>query len=140
MPASSEIPKVLLVEDVHLNRQIVSRMMRDVNVTPSIAEDGLEAVKLCSLEKFDVVFMNISMPKIGGIEATEEIKKNCPFNKDTPIIALTGTLAGKMEGPCLKAGMIKCLAKPLKRQDLVESISQTVKPEHRACMLGHDIT
>lgn len=140
IPASSEMPRVLLVEDVHLNRQIVSRMMRDVNVTPSIAEDGLEAVELCRLNKFDVVFMDISMPNMGGIEATEEIKKNCPFNRDTPIIALTGTLAGKMEGPCLKAGMVKCLAKPLKRKDLVESISQVAMPKHRAWMLGHEFT
>lgn len=127
-----EMPEILLVEDVQLNRTIVSRMMiKDFNVTLSIAEDGLKAVEVCRTKKFDVILMDISMPNMGGIEATEEIKKNCPLNKETPVIALTGTLAGKMEGACLKAGMVQCLAKPIKRLELVEYISANVQHKHR---------
>lgn len=126
------MPEILLVEDVQLNRTIVSRMMmKDLNVTPSIAEDGLKAVEICRTKKFDVILMDISMPNMGGIEATEEIKKNCPLNKETPVIALTGTLAGKMEGACLKAGMVQCLAKPINRLELMKYISANVQRKHK---------
>lgn len=129
-----EMPEILLVEDVQLNRTIVSRMMRQVNVVLTTADDGLKAVEACRAKKFDVILMDISMPKMGGIEATEEIKKHCPLNKNTPIIALTGTLAGKMESACLKAGMVQCLAKPVQRQRLVESVASNVLHKHRVWM------
>ena len=134
---SCEMPEILLVEDVQLNRTIVSRMLiKDFNVTPSIAEDGLKAVEACRTKKFDVILMDISMPNMGGIEATEEIKTNCPLNKETPVIALTGTLAGKMEGACLKAGMVQCLAKPIKRLELVEYISANVQRKHKVWLVS----
>ena len=129
-----EMPQVLLVEDVKLNQTIVSRMMRQVNVIVSTADDGLKAVEACRAKKFDVILMDISMPNMGGIEATEEIKKHCPLNKETPIIALTGTLAGKMEGACLKVGMVKCIAKPVLRKQLVESVAENVSYKHRIWM------
>ena len=127
----SKMPEILLVEDVELNRTIVSHMMREVNIVPSIAKDGLESVEACRIKKFDLILMDITMPNMGGVEATEQIKKNCPFNKTTPIIALTGTLAGKMEGACLKAGMVQCLAKPVNKRNLLESISDNVQRKHR---------
>lgn len=129
-----EMPEVLLVEDVQLNRTIVSRMMRQVNVVLSTADDGLKAVEACRVKKFDVILMDISMPNMGGIEATEEIKNHCPFNKETPIIALTGTLAGKMEGACLEVGMVQCIAKPVQRKQLVESVAEHVLRKHRVWM------
>ena len=129
-----EMPEILLVEDVELIRTIVSHMMRQVNIVPSIAKDGLQAVEACHAKKFDVILMDITMPVMGGIEATEKIKKNCPLNKSTPIIALTGTLAGKMEAVCLKAGMVQCIAKPVNRKQLVESISDSVQRKHRVWM------
>lgn len=134
MSEEGEMPDVLLVEDVQLNRVIVSRMMRHVNVVLSTADDGLKAVEACRVKKFDVILMDISMPNMGGIEATKEIKNHCPFNKKTPIIALTGTLAGKMEGACLKVGMVQCIAKPVQRKQLVESVAENVLHKHRVWM------
>lgn len=130
----SQMPEILLVEDVELNRTIVSHMMRAVNVVPSIAKDGLESVEACRIKKFDVILMDITMPRMGGIEATAQIKENCPLNNTTPIIALTGTLAGKMESACLKAGMVQCIAKPVNRKELVESISDNVQRKHQVWM------
>ena len=131
-----EMPKILLVEDVKLNRTIVSRMMRDVNVVPHVAEDGVEAVEACRREKFDLILMDISMPNMGGIEASEEIKKNCPLNKQTPIVALTGTLAGRMEDACQQAGMIQCIAKPIRKKQLVQSVAANVKRKHKVWMVA----
>lgn len=120
---TSETPKkILLVEDIQLNRKIVTRMMRDLDVEISTAVDGMEAVAACHREQFNLILMDISMPKMGGIEACVEIKKNCPNNKLTPIIALTGTLAGGMENACLKAGMVQCITKPIRKRQLLQSI------------------
>lgn len=129
-----EMPDILLVEDVQLIRTIVARMMSDVHVVLSTAVDGLEAVEACREKKFDVILMDISMPNMGGIEATKEIKNKCPFNKDTPIIALTGTNAGIMRDECLKVGMVECVTKPVRRAELVRSIAGNVQLKHREWM------
>ena len=133
-----EMPEVLLVEDVKLNQTIVSRMMRAVNVTVSIAEDGVQAVEACLDKQFDVILMDITMPNMGGIEATHEIKSRCPLNAHTPIIGLTGTLAGKMGNDCMKAGMVGCVPKPVKRRQLVESVAENVSLAHRAWMAAEN--
>lgn len=129
-----EMPQVLLVEDVKLNRTIVSHMIGEVGIIPECAEDGVIAVEACRTKKYDVILMDITMPNMGGIEATKEIKKNCLLNQETPIIALTGTLAGQMETFCLQAGMVQCLAKPVKRRQLVEYISANVERKHQVWM------
>lgn len=134
-----EMPEVLLVEDVLLNRTIVSRMMRDVNVTVSIANDGLEAIEACLAKEFDVILMDITMPNMGGIEATREIKTRCPRNANTPIIALTGTLAGKMGNNCMKSGMVGCIPKPVQRRQLVETVAENVKHTHRLWMAAEHL-
>lgn len=130
-----EMPCVLLVEDIRLNQIMVSRMMNDVNISVVIAEDGVEAVRECSVATFDLILMDITMPNMGGIEATEKIKAGTE-NKKTPVVALTGTLAGKMEKECLQKGMIDCLSKPVRRRDLVETVAKHLKPKHRAWMIG----
>lgn len=129
-----EMPDILLVEDVQLVRTIMSRLMADVHVIVSTAVDGVEAVEACREKKFDLILMDISMPNMGGIEATENIKNFCPFNKNTPIIALTGTNAGMMEAECRKAGMVKCIAKPVRRVELVKSVADNVQRKHRLWM------
>ena len=128
-----EIPKILLVEDIQLNRTIVSRMLRDLGVAISTAVDGIEAVNACRREEFNLILMDISMPRMGGIEACVEIKEKCTNNKLTPIIALTGTLAGKMENACLQAGMVQCIAKPIKKTQLVESIAELCFTQKSTC-------
>lgn len=132
------MPEVLLVEDVLLNQTIVSRMMRDVNVTVSIANDGLQAIEACLEKKFDVILMDITMPNMGGLEATHEIKTRCPLNTKTPIIALTGTLAGKMGNNCMKTGMVGCIPKPVQRRLLVETVADNVNHAHRVWMAAEN--
>ncbi len=129
-----KMPDILLVEDVQLVRTIMSRLMADVHVIVATAVDGVEAVEACREKKFDLILMDISMPNMGGIEATEKIKNSCPFNKNTPIIALTGTNAGMMEAECRKVGMVKCIAKPVRRIELVESVADNVQHKHRLWM------
>lgn len=115
--------RVLHAEDVAINRTIMARILKDFkNITIDFAENGIQALEKCKTMKFDVILMDITMPVMGGFEATAKIKSSCPLNKNTPIIALTGTRAGKLESECFKAGMVDCLAKPVQRKRLINVI------------------
>ena len=134
---TSEMPKVLLVEDVKLNRMIVTKMMGDVSVVIETAENGLEAIEKCKLEVFDVILMDIVMPEMGGLETTNEIRKSCPLNNTTPIVALTGLLSSKVKKDCLKNGMVDYLQKPVVRKKLIETVALYTKTKHRRWISIH---
>jgi len=89
--------KVLVAEDNEVNQELIKILLDSKGIKYIIANNGLEAVELYKKEKFDLVFMDINMPEMDGIEATKEIKKYEAENNitHTPIIALT---ANAMEG------------------------------------------
>lgn len=109
-------------------------MLRDVNIYIQTANDGVEGFEACLSTQFDIILMDISMPRMGGIEATQKIKDNCPLNKHTPVIALTGTLAGMVGAECVEIGMVACLSKPIGRKKLVETIVKYLEHRHRVWM------
>lgn len=134
-PSTSEMPKILLVEDVKLIRDIVSKMMRDAGVVIDLAEDGVYGVEECRKKQYDLVLMDIIMPIMGGMEAVAKIRSECPLNEKTPIIALTGILAGKIKSKCIRNGMADCIQKPVKRKELVEMVSLYLQPIHKKWIL-----
>jgi len=133
----TEMPMVLLAEDIKLNRIIVTKMLGDVNVIIKTAENGIDAVEECKRHKFDIILMDIIMPQMGGLEATLEIRKNCPLNLTTPIIALTGILAGRIKTECLRNGMVDCIQKPVIRKHLIETVAMYTEPIHRRWILDN---
>ncbi|MCP3940288.1 MAG: response regulator [Desulfobacteraceae bacterium] len=121
---------ILLVEDNKVNQRVVNSFLRKTNHTVTIANNGIEAVKIASKEKFDLILMDNQMPLMGGIEATKKIREMESKNQiKTPIIALTAnTMAGDREN-FLQAGMDDYLSKPLKKKNLFQLLSkyQTLK-------------
>ena len=115
--------KVLLAEDNVVNRQLVLRLLekRGHIVTP--AANGQEAVDLVKKSLFDVVLMDVQMPGMDGFEATALIRGDeMSTGAHLPIIAMT---AHAMEGDrqrCLDAGMDGYISKPIKVDDLIETI------------------
>ena len=126
-----EMPNILLVEDVKLNRIIVTKMMGDVNIAIETAENGESAVQKCKNKKYNVILMDLVMPIMGGIEAASKIHKECPLNKNTNIIALTGVLSTNVKKDSLKNGMIDYLQKPVVRKNLIETIAKYTERKHR---------
>ena len=103
--------RILLAEDNEVNQQVAAAMLRKRGHVVTIVDDGQKAVDAVRTGAFDVVLMDIQMPVLGGVEATQEIRA-LPGGRSLPIVALTANaLAGERER-CLAAGMSEYLAKP----------------------------
>ncbi len=108
--------RVLLVEDNPVNRMVMQRMLRREGVLVSEATNGLEALELAEQLRFDLVFMDLQMPVMGGLEATQELLERHPTCP--PVVALTANTGEEIQKKCLEAGMESFLSKPIRRKEL----------------------
>lgn len=104
--------RVLLVEDHQINRLLVSKFLQKLQVTPDVAVNGLEAIEKAKAQIFDVVLMDIQMPHMDGITATNKIRAMDHIQQPY-IIALTANAYDEDKQNCMKAGMNDFLSKPL---------------------------
>ena len=120
--------KVLLVEDNELNREIATAIMEEIGLNVDIAEDGTDAVAIMSSErgsKYDLIFMDIQMPKMDGYTATREIRTlNNPKCANVPIIAMTANAFEEDRKKAIKAGMNGHIAKPISSDVILENLDQ----------------
>lgn len=117
--------RVLVVDDLPLNRRVATLALQRLGYQVSQAEDGQEALNLASKERFDLILMDLRMPVMGGLEAAERLSKNPGPNQQTPIIALTASAYEEDKQACLDVGMVAHLAKPFR----IEALDQLLK-EH----------
>ncbi|MBU3952279.1 MAG: response regulator, partial [Proteobacteria bacterium] len=118
--------RVLLAEDNPINQKVASKMLQGLGLEVVIVENGKQALEYFQqdLDRFDLVFMDIQMPVMGGIEATHAIRaleKMTPFH--TPIIALTANAMKGDRERFLAAGMDGYIPKPMKKKDLIRAFS-----------------
>jgi len=116
----------LLVEDVEINREIVMTMLEDTRLQIVCAANGREAVELYSSDpkKFDVVFMDINMPEMDGVQATRCIRAlEIPEAQQVPIIAVTVNVLPKEIRSYLAAGITDHIGKPIDFDKLLRKIS-----------------
>lgn len=111
--------RVLLVEDNEVNGKVAVRMLERAGCKVDIATDGVEALRKTEREEYDIVFMDVYMPRMDGYEATRLIReRENGSGRHQVIIAMT---ANAMEGDrenCLQAGMDDYLSKPFREADL----------------------
>ena len=112
--------KVLLVEDNEINQTISKEMLKRIGLTVTLANDGIEAVDICKSNDFDIILMDLHMPRMNGFDAAREIRK---FNKETPIIALTAAVMNEDKILSKEAGMQAHLGKPIDFDELFKIIS-----------------
>lgn len=110
---------VLLVDDTEINRVIATAMLEGMGHKVSVANNGQEAVQLCSQQVFDLIFMDCVMPVLDGFDATIQIRE-LEQNKGihTPILALTANALSDVKEKCFAAGMDDFLTKPFKEEEL----------------------
>ena len=115
---------ILLVEDNKANQMFMKVILKKLNLTYDIANDGVEAVEAFKNSKYDIVLMDENMPNMNGIEATKEILKYEKQNlcKHTPIIALTANALKGDREKFLAAGMDEYLTKPVNKETLVKML------------------
>ena len=120
--------KVLLVEDNELNREIATAIMKEIGLEVDTAEDGTDAVNIMSSaegRKYDLIFMDIQMPKMDGYTATREIRTlNNHKCANIPIIAMTANAFEEDRKKAVKAGMNGHIAKPISADVILENLDQ----------------
>jgi PAS domain S-box-containing protein len=124
-PAPPALPaglRVLLAEDNVVNQKVAARMLEKLGARVDVANNGLEAVRMCLQFRYDLILMDCQMPEMDGYAATREIRRLQALSSTPagiPIIALTAnTLEGDRER-CLDAGMSDFLGKPIRQQELL---------------------
>jgi signal transduction histidine kinase/CheY-like chemotaxis protein len=108
--------QILLAEDVEINREIVIALLEPAGLEIDCAENGAEAVKLFTENplRYDIIFMDLQMPEVDGLEATRRIRAlDIPRAKTIPIIAMTANVFKEDVENCLAAGMNEHIGKPL---------------------------
>ncbi|EMY62246.1 PAS domain-containing hybrid sensor histidine kinase/response regulator [Leptospira terpstrae] len=107
-------PNILVVEDNEMNRELLKRMIHKYIPKAQIEEavDGLEGVRFFRESKPDLVFMDVQMPNMDGLEAATEIRKH-PSGAKVPIIALTAGALYEERKKCFDVGMDQFLTKPI---------------------------
>jgi len=136
--------RILLVEDNVLNQQVIKELLENEGFFITIAQDGLEAVEKvfesADKEPYDLVFMDLRMPKKDGYEATREIRAHKQFEK-LPIIALTADIAaGDIKRQCISAGMNDVLSKPIEPSGLYSMLVKWIKPGNRVAFEAQKTT
>lgn len=118
--------RILLAEDNRTNQLVVSKMLKETGATLDIVEDGQNACEAFEQNSYDVILMDISMPNMDGIEATEVIRR-IEFETASPpvrIVALTGNAFDGDRDKCLAAGMDAFLTKPIRLNTLLSCLSE----------------
>ena len=113
--------KVLIVEDQPFNREVLTKFLHKLGQTADIACDGKEAVEAVRNNTYDIILMDMQMPEMDGVEATQDIRR---FDTTTPIIALTANASETDKQRCLNAGMNGFEPKPLSLMRLEAVIRQ----------------
>ncbi|MCG7495873.1 ATP-binding protein [Vibrio sp. Of7-15] len=121
--------KCLVVEDNNINRILASKLLTRFGYQVSTAEDGLDALERSSEELFDVIYMDMQMPRMDGVEATRAIRASSSANQSTPIIAMTANAMQDDIWRCLDAGMQGHIAKPISENNIY-SVTRTVLEEN----------
>ena len=115
--------EILLVEDDLANQKMTMLMLKKMGHTVALAEDGVEALEMAKTRTYDIILMDIQMPRMGGIEATEKLRQ---AGVRTPIVAMTASVMKGEREWFLEAGMDDYIAKPIRRDVVRDTLSRYV--------------
>jgi len=123
--------RILVAEDNEINQQVAREILESAGFVVKIAGNGLEALEEVRANPYDAVLMDIQMPEMDGLQATEELRRDGRFD-ELPIIAMTAhAMAGDRE-QSLKAGMNDHVTKPIDPDALYAVLLQWIRPGERA--------
>ncbi|MFN5224290.1 MAG: ATP-binding protein [Bacteroidota bacterium] len=117
---SSDYPmRIMVAEDNTVNQTLARIIFQRLGYEPDMAENGQAAVELAALRNYDIIFMDVQMPIMDGIEATKTITSSLPTGKQPPVIvAMTAYAMDGDRDKCKEAGMIDYLSKPVTIDDI----------------------
>jgi CheY-like chemotaxis protein len=128
--------RILLAEDMEINREIVIALLEPAELIIDCAENGVEAIKKFENDpdSYDMIFMDVQMPEMDGYEATRLIRK---FEAErqrpaVPIIAMTANVFKEDVENCIKAGMNEHIGKPVDFDDVLNKLEKYITPKERS--------
>ena len=126
--------KVLAAEDNTVNQLVLKTLLHQLGVDLTVVDDGLEAVEAWGREPWDLILMDVQMPRMDGPGAARAIRaaEASTGRARTPIIALTANVMTHQVAEYLGAGMDRCVAKPLQIGALVEAMTAVTSPDYDA--------
>ncbi|EWH09424.1 multi-sensor hybrid histidine kinase [Catenovulum agarivorans DS-2] len=120
--------KILVVDDNTINRKVVCGFLSDTNIQIDIAVDGEQALDKIFTYQYDLVLMDIQMPRMDGYTATRHIRQKTQYD-DLPIIAMTAHALDSDKSLCISKGMNAHLAKPINPDELFATILKWLKAD-----------
>jgi two-component system, sensor histidine kinase len=125
--AKNLMVKILIAEDNPVNQKVISHLLRKFGYSADIVTNGLEVLELTDKQTYDLIFMDVQMPEMDGLEATRQLVQKWTSEQRPKIIALT---ANALEGDreiCLASGMDDYISKPFQPEQLQAAILKWVK-------------
>lgn len=116
--------RVLLVEDNIVNQKVALKMLEKLGYSANLANDGIEAIAMLADKHYDLVLMDVQMPRLDGYETTAKIRSSGRNEAHIPIIAMTANAMNSDRQKCLDAGMDDYLSKPVKADILAEMLKK----------------
>ncbi|WP_454714643.1 ATP-binding protein [Caulobacter segnis] len=124
--------RILLVDDHPMNRELGQAMLVLAGCDVTVAEDGDEAVRLAAEQRFDVILMDIHMPRMDGLAASEAIRALPGEHGKAPIIAVTADVLPQQVERYRRAGMVDHIAKPIDRETLYRVVDHWLTRDRAA--------
>lgn len=123
---------ILLAEDNQANRIVAVEILTQSGFEVDVAENGEKAVEAVQKKSYDLILMDVQMPKMDGLEATRSIRK-LEQERRVPIIAMTANAMDGDREQCLAAGMDDYISKPIERLQLISTMDKWIHPDKIAC-------
>jgi len=111
--------RILLAEDTPTSQKLMQTVLQRLGYQPDLAENGLQVVARLRSHTYDLILMDIQMPEMDGLTATQLIRRRLPAEQQPQIIALTANVTAEEQAACLAAGMSGYLVKPLRLEALI---------------------
>ena len=116
--------RILLAEDHPVNQKMAALMLSRFGYRPDVVATGLQALEALHRQHYDVVFMDIQMPEMDGLEATRHIRQSFPAERQPWIVAMTANASLADREACFAAGMNEFVSKPVRAEDVKNALEK----------------
>jgi CheY-like chemotaxis protein len=117
--------RILLAEDNAMNQKVALRLLERLGYRADVVSNGLEALEALERQPYDVVLMDVQMPRLDGLDATRRIRERWPPESRPHIIAMTANALPEDRDACFAAGMNDYVAKPIRADELATALKRS---------------
>lgn len=120
--------RVLVAEDDRMNQMFIGHLLDRLGYTHRMVGDGREMLDTLDTEEFDLILLDVQMPRLNGMEATRELRRmHDPRRRDLPVLAMTAFAGEEEQRQFLEAGVDQIVTKPLTRESISRAIKETLE-------------